>query len=156
MISKSRVDCRSVTGHYFDGRFSEDMDRLVPNSPIIITHNDALPGRTFLFLNREWLDAVKREAATYPFQPWDTRLSIYSSALEISSRDWTILQWRPWRNSKVPIPPGPQGDSDIAMTWSSVDTQLLNAVCRILAKGYPLKFGLSITADLVAPPIPVW
>ena len=138
VIFPSRVDRISVVHRYFFGNYPENMDRLVPNSPTIIVHNDQ--SHSFLFLNRGWLDAVKREAATAPYQPWDTRLSIYNMGLEIVSQALSIANWRSWRNERVPNPPGQQGPSDIAMTWSSVDTQLLNAVCRIPAY---LSFDLS-------------
>lgn len=140
VIFQNIVDHISVTNTYFTLDLPQNMDSLVPGSPIIIVHNDDSDwfgdtGRknTFLFLNRGWLDAVKTEAAADPFQPWDTRLSIYNMRLEIFKKRWTIAKWRPWRNAQVPIPPGPQGSSDIAMTWSSVDSQLLNAVCVITA-----------------------
>lgn len=131
VIFPSRVDRISVVHRFFFGKYPENMDRLVPNSPTIIVHNDQ--SNSFLFLNRGWLDAVKREAATAPYQPWDTRLSIYNMRLEIESQALSIANWRSWRNDRVPNPPGQQGPSDIAMSWSSVDSQLLNAVCRIPA-----------------------
>lgn len=65
-----------------------------------------------------------------PFQPWDTRLTVYGLRNHIQLNQETVHEWRLWRNQALNIPPDLQGRSDVALSWMAADIQLLNALVQ--------------------------
>ena len=118
------------------------------NSPIMITHYDG--STDYIFICPWWLLLNEAAMQSEPFQPLDTRLTVYGLRNHIQLTQETVHEWRLWRNQALSIPESLLGRSDVALSWMAADIQLLNAVCKSPAKADALMNRACRRADLVA------
>ena len=77
---------------------------------------------------------------TEPFQPWDTRLTVYNMRNVIHLHQMDMLDWRPWRDRVLQVTADRLRVSDVGLSWPAADIQLLNAVCKSPAEAFPTNF----------------
>ena len=79
--------------------------------------------------------------ASAPYQPWDTRLTVYDMRFFVQLNQVNQHVFKMWRNAALNVPPDLQGSSDVALSWAAADIQFLNAVCTNSAKVDSEEFG---------------
>lgn len=123
------------SGAFFFGRLPINGDELPArdsrfNVPIMITHYVDKSGIDYIFISRWWLQTNEQAMTTRPYEPWDTRLTVYGMRNYIHLHPSTIEYWRGWRDEALHLELDEVERSDVGLSWAAADIQLLNAVCK--------------------------
>lgn len=148
---KCKINSRSAAGSYFFGNLPSNGDELpapgdLSRSPIMITHYIEDSDSDNIFISRWWLQENREAIYNSPYQPRDTRLSVYNMRNHIHLQPSDLLVWRRWRNNILNLDGNQISQSDVALSWQAADIQILNAVCKTPAEAISLK----LRTDLVA------
>ena len=118
----------------------------------MITHYVANTGIDYLFISRWWLQINEQAMTTRPYQPRDTRLTVYSMRNYIHLHPSTIDDWRAYRDAALDLEEHEAAFFDVGLSKPAADIQLLNAVRKTPVRAIPFQRR----ADLVALPNFLW
>ena len=112
----------------------------------MITHYVEYTDTDYIFISRWWLQANEQVMLNSPYQPRDTRLTVYNMRNHIQLQPSNLDVWRMWRNDHLDLDESEIIQSDVALSWQAADIQIPNAVCKTPAEA----IHLNLRTDLVA------
>ena len=118
------TDPISAAGSTYTGVLPPCDDTIRPDSPNMITHYDESTSIDYIFICPWWLRVNEAAMAVAPYQPWDTRLTVYDVRYYIQLNQVSQHAFKMWRNGALNVPPDLQGLSDVALSWAAADVVL--------------------------------
>ena len=102
----------------------------------MLTQYDDITNADFIFICPWWLKYNIYQMSVEPYQPVDTRLTIYTPRNAVRSMGiQSLAQFREWRNNMPGLPETERGKSDTFVSgMTAADIRFLTAVCMALAQ----------------------